>query len=256
MFVGSVPRAIDRSDAQGWFLLGKLAQDRGDFVEAANAFHAATEERPGLALAHEGLGLALLGLGREEEGVQSLRRAVELDVRLAPSGAERLLQLLLAREDFDEAIALARKIGAALPHSAQGPFDESRVHFHRYERLRASGARAEDQAAALAAAREALQRTSERTLDTELRFAVPFSMGRVALEAQRPAEAVAPFERALAAQPTPDAEGWYFEAVRGLVFALRASGRASEAAERLDAFLPKTSDDPRATALRAELLGR
>ncbi len=76
----------------------------------------------------------------------------------------------------------------------------------------------------------------------------------MALEAQLPHEAIPAFERALAARATPDSEGWFFEALRGLVLALRGAGRDGEVRAQVDRLLPLSSDDPRVRSLRVELL--
>lgn len=249
-----VPDSVDRTGAQGWWLLGSLALERGEFVEAANCFAAARDARPSLALAHEGLGLALLGLGREAEAAASLRRAVELDPHLAARAADRLLELAIARGDDAGALALARRTGADFPYSARGPYDESRVHFAAYERAQAHGdAAAASQA--LERAEAALARAANLPLDDDLSFAVPFSSGKVALLRRRFEAARAAFEQALAARPNLDAEGWMLEAVRGLVTALRGLGRNDEALARLHALLLPLREDARARDLERELSG-
>ncbi|MBI5362518.1 MAG: glycosyltransferase family 39 protein [Planctomycetes bacterium] len=250
--VVSVPASVDRSHAQGWTLLGQVALARGDFGAAANCFEAARAEKPRLALAHEGLGLALAGLGREEEALGSLRTALELDPLLGPAAAEKALELHLRRGAFDSALEIARLEGRTRAWSAQGPFDEARVEHARFEALRTAGS-AVEAGAALEHAAAALGRALERTLDGDLAFDVPFSTGRIAFERGDFDGAAAAFERALAARTAPDAEGWYHEALRGLAHALARAGRASTIRTRLEAHVDVSTADPRTAALVEEL---
>jgi protein O-GlcNAc transferase len=67
-------------------LLGHIALARVDYDAALDYFENALRLRPGTATFHENIGLALSGLGRPDEALVALRKALELD----PSFAARI----------------------------------------------------------------------------------------------------------------------------------------------------------------------
>ena len=70
----------------------KAALQAGDGAAAKEMGDAAVRAAPGMAIAHEALGLVLAALGRETEAKRELERALELDPRLE-AAKERLKKL-------------------------------------------------------------------------------------------------------------------------------------------------------------------
>src|ERR1700761_4044746 len=66
------------SNADALQLLGLIAGQTGHLEHALTLFDLALAQRPDFAAVHGNRGIALVGLGREDEGIASLRRAVEL----------------------------------------------------------------------------------------------------------------------------------------------------------------------------------
>ena len=100
--------------------MGFIYHERGDYQQAAEAFRAALQARPGAAATHRNLGDSLLKLGRDGEARASYRRAAELAEQaraVNPADAVNLASLAvylekagddaLARQRLDEALQRA-----------------------------------------------------------------------------------------------------------------------------------------------------
>ena len=100
--------------------MGFIYHERGDYEQAAKAFRAALQARPGAAATHRNLGDSLRKLGRVAEARASYRRAVELAEQaraVNPADAVNLASLavylekagddVLARHHLDEALRRA-----------------------------------------------------------------------------------------------------------------------------------------------------
>jgi predicted O-linked N-acetylglucosamine transferase (SPINDLY family) len=70
--------AVEPDHADALHLLGKIADDRGQYALAADYIRQAMAIEPEAAACHNSLGNALLAMGRCEEALASYRRAVEL----------------------------------------------------------------------------------------------------------------------------------------------------------------------------------
>jgi Flp pilus assembly protein TadD len=95
-------------------LLGVIRTEAGDHAASADLFARVTELSPGDADAHYNLGTSLLALGRPEEAVAHLRRAMTL----APQHAKALNNLgsaLRALRRLDEAEEIARRATEVAP---------------------------------------------------------------------------------------------------------------------------------------------
>lgn len=250
----TLPASLDRTHAQGWYQVGLIELERGRFREAEAAFRRGRDERPSLAILHQGLGMALRGLGRDAEARASFEEAVRLDVRAASEAEAALVEMDLASGAFDAARARAEELEAALPSSAIGPQTAGRVAFARWGALVASHGDPRAIADELERARAAFDRALALPLAGAETFAVPYSAARVAEERRDEARAVELFERALAGSK-PDSQGYWFDALRRLAAALRRAGRASEVPGRVAAHLARAAGDPRVAAVERELLG-
>ncbi len=250
----SVPASVDRSHAQGWYLLGVDAGQRRDWSAAVEHFEKARDANPRLSIVHQALGLALLELGRFEQGEAELREAVRIDARTAFESFSALVERAIAAGRFDEARAYADRELELRPDSGAGAYDAGRVAFARAQALRASGGDAQALRAALDEARSQFARALSLRLDAELAFNAPYSAGRVALErgdATAAAELLERAARAGASAPQPE---WLADALRGLARALIALGRASEVRTRLEP-LARTLPEPMRASLAKELFG-
>lgn len=93
-------------------LPGDLALARGDFAAARAAYEVGLKDRPAPAL-HEGLGLALAGLGEDAAAREALGEAVKADVE--QPGARGLVALARLTPDPAEARALVERAAAVKP---------------------------------------------------------------------------------------------------------------------------------------------
>jgi Flp pilus assembly protein TadD len=73
---------LDSADAESFYSIGALHEQRGNGELAARAYARVVELEPGHALAQQGLGLAFFEARRFDEAKASLQRAVALDPML------------------------------------------------------------------------------------------------------------------------------------------------------------------------------
>jgi len=197
-------RARVALDAQFLGAEGRRAARNGDFAAAERAFRAALDVDAFDGEARFGLGRALVGLGRKEEGLAALAE----HRRLLPllDGVEFARQSLdlgpvhapnwTALGDAERALPRLDRAEAAYRRAAElGRPEELTANALRWSRLLLED-RGDVQAAV-----DLLVRTARETPDARLLVRA----GDVLLAAQRPGEAVARFTEALALRPK-DAE--------------------------------------------------
>jgi tetratricopeptide (TPR) repeat protein len=90
-------------------LTGHLAAVRGEPEAAAAAYRWATEEDPGLAHAHRGLGDVAFERGAGEDAIEHYRRAAELAPGLDDDLFIRMAQLHYQRDEREEAVRCWRR---------------------------------------------------------------------------------------------------------------------------------------------------
>jgi hypothetical protein len=97
---GAGQTADEKRVEAGW-----VALQQGDANTAATVFEEALRRRPRDPLLHLGAGVAAHLLGRDDDAVTSLTRALQLNPKLTPA-AELLGQIKYQQGDLDEAIQL------------------------------------------------------------------------------------------------------------------------------------------------------
>jgi eukaryotic-like serine/threonine-protein kinase len=97
--------SLDSSSGEALFCLGQLRVYTWHWDEALDAIERAIELSPGNAVGRMERSSLLRLLGRREEGIAELRRAIELDQSLDPDGFILASAYFMSRR-FDEAIAL------------------------------------------------------------------------------------------------------------------------------------------------------
>jgi tetratricopeptide (TPR) repeat protein len=114
--------AVDENDPDGWRYLGEALAYEGRNAEAAKAFERALALRPGDDAALVGLGHVAFAVGRGDESIAHLRRAVEHDP--ANAGALRALVEALRREGrLEEALETATALAASRPDDVLAALD-------------------------------------------------------------------------------------------------------------------------------------
>jgi tetratricopeptide (TPR) repeat protein len=214
---------------------GRRLYDAGQFDAAADAFRRALDASPDSTAARGNLGLALVQLGRLEEGISHLQRAF----REAPDDVairSTLVRSLLRLARYDEAIAVLRQVAALDPDQ-----EESIVSLAI---LLSDRGRFSEAAAVLA---QAQQRHPGGT-------ATATTLAR--LLASAPDRSVRDGNRALAlAMSVYDANGVATDA-ETVALALAELGRCGEAREWMQRALTlanKSADAEEAARLRREL---
>lgn len=93
---------LDPRNPDALHLLGNVALARVDYDAALDYFENALRLLPGIAIFHENIGLALSGLGRPDEALAALRRAVEIDPACAVRVESNILYILRVHPGIDE----------------------------------------------------------------------------------------------------------------------------------------------------------
>ena len=104
--------ALDPGYARAHLQLGSTYDVKAAYLttpelheRAIESFRRAIELAPDLVVAWKELGSALTSLGREEEGIEAVQRALALDPADAPSHAALARAFFIGRADFDRAAA-------------------------------------------------------------------------------------------------------------------------------------------------------
>src|SRR5580704_7288354 len=196
--------AADRNHFGSLYLLGVVAQQRGQSDIAIDLIGQALAIRPDYAEAHNNLGNAFKGRGRLDEAIVSYKRALSL------------------KADYAEA---HNNLGTAL--KAQGKLVDAVASYERALALKPDYAEAHNNVAnALVDQGKANEAVARYTRALALRpdyFEAHNNLGTALTELRRPDEAIAHLERAVALKPS------FAEAHNNLGNALRSQGKAIEA---------------------------
>ena len=228
--------ALDPSYVAARYRYGLALLDRGEGERALAVLRQVAERRPDLALAHRGVGSALLALDRPAEAIEPLERALELhptDRAAATSLADALRRTGAAER--------AAEVAAAVPAEATLPDLPDPVR----GRLGRLGV---DPDSSIGRAQEAMARREfARAVPDLLRFleALPdhaiarYFLGTCYYNTGKPKQAIEQFELALAADDTIP------EAHHLLASLLAERGRRDEALEHMRRALELRPDDAR-----------
>lgn len=116
--------AMNQSDAESWYTLGRIRQTANRFADAVVCFHKSLTLRPRSVLTQDNLGLALQGLNKPDEAIAAYREALAWQAGAAHPSAEPALNLgilLTDRGQLAEARQLLEQAEALAP-------SEPRVH--------------------------------------------------------------------------------------------------------------------------------
>ena len=110
------------------YALGVIELRRGDYANAAALFRKDLEKTPQHAAAWHSLGEALLGLGRQAESVEALKRAIWLDTHSSRP------YILLAKIYIDQNLMelaedTVRRVIQVAPQSYEAHFLQSRIYY-------------------------------------------------------------------------------------------------------------------------------
>jgi len=178
------------------YLLGKLDQQEGRYDEAIRRYQLARTLRPDYIAAPVTLGNIFLELNRLDEATQSFNAALQIE-KHNPAAHYGLGQIALSKRAYAEAVAHFEQTLAQTPAA-------NRVHYSLAMAYRGLG-NAEKVKAHLAQQGTVGVRVSDPVVD-RLQDLIAgerlyLSRGKVAFEAQRYADAVAEFRKAVAAKP-------------------------------------------------------
>lgn len=102
--------ALDSDLAEAHAVAGMIAMSAGEYSTAEREFKKAVDLGPNLALTHYRYGWVYLSpVGRHDEAISEMKRAMELEPLAVQQGANYASVLLYARR-FDEAVEQARKM--------------------------------------------------------------------------------------------------------------------------------------------------
>lgn len=251
VLVRILPAGLDQSDAKGLWLMGVYEMQHGNPEDAAAWFEDSIDENPRYAIAHQDLGKALVQLSRNAEAEASLHRALSIQPDNVVA-LEVLFYLLLNTGRNREARDIAATAVARAPLDPTGHYDMGRAILAEADALVQPGTPEGDVQARLEHALREFRVANSLHPEADRAFDCSYAEGTLLARLERPAEAVEAFRRALAARPSPDAAGWYWNAARGLLDALLADQRESEARRAADAWVEQFKDDPRARKLRKQ----
>lgn len=187
---------LARKDFRWIYLLGKLDQQDGRFDDAIRRYHAARALRPDYVAVSVNLGNIFLELNRLDEASESFRIALAIEEN-NPATHYGLGQVAMARRNYAEAVKHFEKTLTTVPGA-------TRVHYSLAMAYRGLG-NTEKARAHLAKQGSVGVRVSDPLVDGlhelvqgERLF---LSRGKLAFEAQRYADAVVEFRKAVAASP-------------------------------------------------------
>ena len=175
---GTLPDPKDKIGAYEELKKGLAFRASGQNAEAVDHLRKVLAENPLMTDAWETLGLGLIALGREKEGIEALDRAIRID----PLRAEPHMALA-------KLYALDGKMAAAVGHAEMASRTEPGKSFEILAQIMMDGKREAD---ALVFARRSVAADPQRSMSL-------FILGTVARQHGRCAEALASFTRAIAA---------------------------------------------------------
>src|SRR6266704_3146427 len=115
--------ALDPGYVRAHLELGSTYQNKAEYLvipalhqQARRSFRRALDLAPGLVRAWREMGTVLVSLGREEEGIEAIRRALELDPEDPGALASMARALFVGRGQFREAVPYFEKALARNPH--------------------------------------------------------------------------------------------------------------------------------------------
>jgi tetratricopeptide (TPR) repeat protein len=121
----------DPQHAEGWYLLGRLAEQHQQFDEATSAYHSVIENNPDHAAAHYNLGYLYQQQDQLSKALLHFQRVTELN----PTDAEAYYNLgviLVSQKQFDQAEEAYQRGIALQPNSAEGQFNIGTFYeFHK-----------------------------------------------------------------------------------------------------------------------------
>jgi tetratricopeptide (TPR) repeat protein len=112
------------TDFQMHYHLGRVYYTDQQFEKAEKEFRRVLELNPVFVKGYDNLGLALEASGKEEEAIESYRKAIDLNEQQRQENEwpyVNLAKLLIKKNRFDEALELAQKATVFKPRSAE-PF--------------------------------------------------------------------------------------------------------------------------------------
>jgi tetratricopeptide (TPR) repeat protein len=178
------------------YLLGKLDQQEGRFDDAIRRYEVARKLRPDYVAVSVNLGNIFLELNRLDEASENFQKALAIDKEI-PAVHYGLGQVAMARRNYAEAVKHFEKTLAAVPSA-------SRVHYSLAMAYRGLGetekarTHLSQQGSVGVRVADPLVDGLQELVHGERLF---LSRGKVAFEANRFADAVVEFRKAVAARP-------------------------------------------------------
>jgi len=121
----------DPQHAEGWYLLGRLAEQHQQFDEATSAYHSVIENNPDHTEAHYNLGFLYQQHNQPQKAIAHFQRVIQLN----PTDAEAYFNLgvlLVSQNQFDQAEEAYQKGLELQPQSVEGQFNVGAFYeFHK-----------------------------------------------------------------------------------------------------------------------------
>jgi tetratricopeptide (TPR) repeat protein len=252
--VGAVPRQIDRTDANGLWLLGVHEVRHGNLEAGADDFRRAIAAKPRHPYAHRDLAYVLKDTGRTAEAEASFREAIAIRPD-DPTTWRGLVDLQLRQGRFAEAKDSARRAVAIAPRLPGAQIDLGWVSATEARTLAHRGAPAREVEARRLEALEAFRAALALHPVPEQTFDCSFAAGQVLTDLGRWHEAVEVLSSALKARATPDPQGEYWSCLELYLDALVREGRAAEARAQAEAIEQRFPSEPRAFEIARKFIG-